>query len=120
MSQGTLLILVLANNWIYSMFKYDKLIFRGSTTMEKEKPIKTVAIVRAIDGTCKFVAEVKTVTQSEYKELLEQQRLNEKNNEDSINNIKEKVEDIEDNVIPNIKSDIALLKGEDHEEETID
>ena len=84
-----------------------------------KKPNKLVALCVNISGGCEYVAQVKNITESEYAELLYQQRQHELERQRKEQELKDKLDEITDR-IAQLEKEIKVLKGEDDYEESIE
>ena len=82
------------------------------------KPNKLVALCVNISGGCEYVATVKNITESEYAELLYQQRQHELERQRKEQELKETIKELTDR-IAQLEKEIKVLKGEDDYEESI-
>ena len=83
-----------------------------------KKPNKLVALCVNISGGCEYVATVKNITESEYAELLYQQRQHEQARQREKQELKETIKELTDR-IAQLEKEIKVLKGEDDYEESI-
>ena len=83
------------------------------------KPNKLVALCVNISGGCEYVATVKNITESEYAELLYQQRQHEQARQKEKQELKETIKELTDR-ISQLEKEIKVLKGEDDYEESIE
>lgn len=84
-----------------------------------EKPNTCVAIVSTLDGGCQYVGVVKTITKTEYATLLGEQREHERKLKERINTLDARCDLMSETIIE-LKKEIAILKGEDENEESIE
>ena len=83
------------------------------------KPNKLVALCVNISGGCEYVATVKNITETEYAELLYQQRQHELERQRKEQELKDKLDEITDRC-SQLEKEIKVLKGEDDYEESIE
>ena len=83
------------------------------------KPNKLVAVCVNIGGGCEYVALVKNISESEYADLLYEQRQHEQEQKRKERELKDTIEELSSE-IKSLKKEIKVLKGEDDYEKSIE